>query len=1021
MSRIFRLGTIAFIAALLPAAVRAQAATTGTIGGQVMSAEGQAIVGAQVSVVGTMRVAVTDQQGRYTINAVPVGAQRVRARMLGYAPSDQPATVTAGSTTAVNFQLTQSALQVGAIVITATGIEQQQREIGSSIGVIDMAEVPMAAITNTAQLIQGRVAGAVVLPSSGVSGTGSRIRIRGNNSMSLSNAPLIIVDGVRVESSENSLGFGVGGQAPSRLNDLNPEDIETVEVLKGPSASALYGTAAANGVIQVTTRKGKAGAPALRVWSEFGHLDQTATFPVNTYATGPTVTATNPNRGIDRCDIVRLAIGRTPTGTQVGCTGITQTYTFSPLTDTATNPFQYGRRSSMGASMSGGSEVATYYVSGGVERESGVLPQNQVRRNRVQANSSGHFGPAFKVSSTISYLDNNTELPISDNASFGILPMGLYGSAQPAAIETQKGFQSDPQFFYDWKTTQKYSRLTGSMNGDYRPLSWLSANATIGLDRYGREEVNRLPRNTAYTVFGSVYTHGFIQDFTYDIWDLTTNASATANARITNDLASTTAVGTSYLRERFHQIYAFGADLTPGVETSLAGAASDFDAGEANAVNATVSAYVQQQFSWRDRLFFNGAARGDQNTAFGTNIGWIWYPSVSGSWIVSDESFFPKPKGLDMLRLRAAYGQSGLRPGPTDALQSFGSSVAAVAGAGGIADAPAIVFGSIGNPELKPERSSELEAGFETSWVGNRVGLDFSYFSKHSTNALVSKPLPLSIGSSGSRFENLGRVDNTGYEITLRTLPIRTRSMTWELNFAGSTTKNELVDIGRDAQGNKIKPIIFGFTALSQRHQEGYPLGTYFSFPIDSFADKNADGLLSPSEVFVNRDTVKAYGNPFPKRELTTTTNLTFRDWLKVYALLGYSGGHQLFNFTHANRCDVAVSNCAELYDKTTPLATQANIVAMRQYGAYGGFVEDADFFKLREVALTFGLPRRFASRIRANALSLTLAGRNLKTWTDYTGLDPEVSSQGQANFTTVELGTLPPNRMFMIRFDANF
>jgi TonB-linked SusC/RagA family outer membrane protein len=1007
------------IAALLPAALRAQG--TGTISGQVAAAEGQAIAGAQVSVVGTMRAAITDQQGRYTINGVPAGAQRVRARMLGYAPSDQPATVTAGGATTVNFQLTQSALQVGAIVITAAGLEQQQREIGSSIGVIDMAEVPLGAITNTAQLIQGRVAGAVVLQSSGMAGSGARIRIRGNNSMSLSNAPLIIVDGVRVESSENSLGFGVGGQAPSRLNDLNPEDIETVEVLRGPAASALYGTAAANGVIQVTTRRGKAGAPAFRLWSELGQLDQTVTFPVNTYATGQLVTATNPNAGTGRCDIVRLAIGGTPTGTQVGCTGIAQTYTFSPLTDASTDPFQYGRRSSSGLSMSGGSDVATYYLSGGVERETGVLPQNTVRRNRVQANSSGHFGPTFKLSSTVAYLDNNTELPISDNASFGILPMGLYGSAQPSAVESQQGFQSDPQFFYDWKTTQKYSRLTGSVNGDYRPLSWLSANGTIGLDRYGREEVNRLPRNTAYTVFGSVYTHGFIQDYTYDIWDLTTNGSVTSNFRLTSDLGSTTSVGTSYLRERFHQIYAFGADLTPGVETSLAGASSDFDAGEANAVNATLSAYVQQQFSWRDRLFLNGAVRGDQNTAFGTNIGWIWYPSVSGAWVVSDETFFPKPRSLDLLRLRAAYGQSGLRPGPTDALQSFGSSVAAVVGSAGIADAPAIVFGAIGNPELKPERSSELELGFETSWIGNRVGLDVSYFDKHSTNALVSKPLPLSIGSSASRFENLGRVDNRGVEVTLRTQPVRTRNMTWELNFAGSSTRNELVDIGRDAQGKKIKPIIFGFTELSQRHQEGYPLGTYFSFPIDSFADKNADGLLSPTEVFVNRDTVKSYGNPFPKRELSTSTNLMFRDWVKVYALLGYSGGHQLFNYTHANRCNVTVSNCAELYDRTTPLATQASIVAMRNYGALGGFVEDADFFKLREVAVTLGLPRRFATRVRANALSLTFAGRNLKTWTDYTGLDPEVNSQGQANFTTVELGTLPPNRLFMIRFDANF
>ena len=1018
--RILRCGVVLLLVAAWPAAVRAQ--STGTIGGQVTdTAGGRPIAGAQVSVVGTLRGAVTDEQGRYSITNVPAGTQRLRARMLGYAPADQSVNVTAGATATVNFTLQHSALQLGEVVINAAGREQTQREIGSSIGVVNVDQIPMAAITNTSQILQGRVAGVVVLPSSGITGSGARIRIRGSNSMSLSNAPLLIVDGVRVESAENSLGFAVGGQAPSRLNDLNPEDIENVEVLKGPAASALYGTAAANGVVQVTTKRGRAGARAFSVWSEYGELDQRGKFPVNTFATGPLVTATNPNAAPGRCDIVRLAIGRTPTGNQVGCTGITQTNTFNPLTDSATSPFQNGNRAAAGVSVSGGADVATYYLSGGFERENGVLPQNQIKRLRAQANSSGQIGSALRVNTNIGYLDHRSELPNSDNALFGILPMGLYGSAQPSAVEQQQGFQADPQFFYDWKTFQNYSRVTGSINSDYRPISWLSVNGTLGLDRYAREEMNRLPRVTAYTVFGPPYEHGFIQNYNYDIWDLTSNISAAANTRITNDVSSTTTAGSSYLRERFHQIYAFGANLTPGIETSLAGASSDFSAGEANTVNATLSAYVQQQFGWRDRLFVNGAVRGDQNTAFGSNIGWIWYPSVSGAWVISDESFFPRPRMLDIFRLRLAYGQSGLRPGPTDALQSFASSVAAAASTAGVTDAPAIVFSAIGNPELRPERSSEFEVGFESAWLNNRLGLQLTYFNKHSTNALVSKPLPLSIGSSTSRFENLGRVDNRGTEIELRTQPLRRPGMIWELNVNGAVMQNKLVDIGVDAQGNKIKPIIFGWDQLPQRHQEGYALGSYFTMPIVSYADANGDRLLSPSEVVVNRDTVEFLGIPFPKRQLSVNTNFTLREWLKVTALLDHAGGHQLFNYTHANRCSVTVSNCAELYDPATSLERQAALVALRNYGSAAGFVEDADFTKLREVSITFGLPQRFARRVRTQALNVTLAGRNLKTWTKYTGLDPEVNASGQTNFTTAELGTLPPNRILVIRFDANF
>jgi TonB-linked SusC/RagA family outer membrane protein len=1015
LSTFLRVGAFA---ALLPAIAWAQ--TTGTISGTVVGSDAQPVPGVQVSVAGTNRSVNTDQQGRFTLNEVPAGAQRIRARRLGFAPSDTTLTVAAGVAT-LNFTLRPTALELGAVVATATGQEQQQREIGSSIGVIDVSQVPMAAVTNASDLITARVAGAVVLPSSGMTGAGSRIRIRGSNSMSLSNAPLIIVDGVRVESSESSLDFGIGGQAPSRLNDINPDDIETIEVLKGPAASALYGTAAANGVIQVTTKRGRAGDPQFRVFSEYGTLEQTTKFPVNTLSRGTLVNAAGPIATPGRCDNLRRAIGSTPTGTQIGCTGVTETFTFNPLEDPTTSPFQNGNRANFGASVSGGGDQATYYLSGGFERENGVLPQNQLKNIRLQANTSGQFGRNLKLSSNIGYLDHRSELPQSDNALFGILPMGLYGSPDPAIVDATGGFQDDPKFFYDWRTFQDYSRINGSVNGDYRPLNWLGINGTVGLDRYAREEVNRLPRNTAYVVFGPPYERGFIQNYTYDIWDLTTNLSATATTSIRPDLTSTSAVGTSYLRERFHQIYAFGADLTPGIETSLAGASSDFSAGEANALNATLSAYFQQQFGWRDRLFLNGAVRGDQNTAFGSNIGWIWYPSLSGSWVLSDETFFPRPQSLDLFRLRAAYGQSGLRPGPTAALQSFGSVVAATTNGASISDSPAFVFGAIGNPGLKPERSSEVELGFETSWLNNRLGLDFTYFNKHSTNALVNKPLPLSIGSSASRFENLGRVDNRGTEITLRAQPVRTRNLEWDANLAFSNTHNELVDIGVDALGNKIPPIVFGWNQLPQRHQEGYALGSYFAAPIVSFNDADGNGLLKTSEVVVDSDTVMFLGNPFPKREIAFSTKLGFRGWLTMSALLDHQGGRKLFNYTEASRCDLGTDNCAALYDPNTPLDKQAAIVALRAYGSAAGFVEDADFTKLREVTVTLAIPRRYANMVGFTGLNLTLAGRNLKTWTNYTGLDPELNSSGGTNFTTAELGTLPANRIFVIRFDANF
>jgi TonB-dependent starch-binding outer membrane protein SusC len=1022
MSRVGRLVTLLAVGLAFPTLAMAQTPGRGTITGTIAGQGGTPVAGARVVVVGTTIGAMTDQSGAYRIAAVPVGAQTIRAAMLGYSPQSRQVTVATGETVTANFTLQQAALQLGGVIVTATGREQSTREIGGTVGVITTADVNLAPVPNAAGLLQGKVSGVVVTQSSGTTGGGARVRIRGANSMSLSNAPLIVIDGVRVENAENEIAFGVGGQKPSRLNDIDPNDIETMEILKGPAAAALYGTAAANGVIQITTKRGSAGRTDFRVWAEQGSLDQQTSFPTNVQAVGTLVTRNAAGvvvptaAGTGRCDIIRQAIGANPTGTQVGCTGVTNTYSFNPLEAGGSSVFQTGRRQALGLNVAGGGEQATYYLSSDWSNEHGVQPMNTQQRVRVQANTTGRFHDILTLGANVSYLDNRSELPQSDNALFGLVPMGLFGSASPANVAANQGFQSDPAFFYDWRTFQNYTRVTGSTTAEARPLSWLSFNGTAGVDRYAREDRNLVPRVSAYgPAFGDVYTNGFIQSNTYNIVDLTTNGSGTAIFNLRPDLVSTTSLGGQFIRENNHQIYAFGAGLTPGIETSLAGATSDFSAGEANLVNATVSQYAQEQLAWRDRVFLNAAVRRDKNTAFGQSLGWTTYPSFSGSWVLSDESFFPQISALSNLRLRAAYGKAGLRPGPADAIQAFASAVTSFSSQ----DVAAIVFNSIGNPDLQPEVTTETEFGFESQFFSNRLGLQLTHYSKHSDNALVSRPLPGSAGSATSRFENIGRVDNSGTEYEISATPLRRTNLEWNARLTGSFNHNELVSLGTNSQGQPNAPILIGST---QRHTQGYALGSYFHFPITGYADANGDGLLSPSEVTVRRDTVVYLGNPMPKREASFHTDVRLFKWASLSGLLDYKGGFQLLNQTRAWRCSTAdVGNCAQLYDRATPLDQQAAIVARSNYGSYAGFIEDADFVKLREIALTLGLPQSLANRLSAKGASLTIAARNLKTWTNYTGLDPEINYAGQANFTTAEFGTVPPNRLFQLRLDANF
>ncbi len=971
------------------------AAQTGTILGRVVDQTSNApLPGAQISVAGTTLGALANQNGEYIIRQVPPGQQEIRATLIGYSTQTQTVTVTAGGTTTQNFQMSQSAIELGAVVVSATGRKQTLREIGSSVGVVDVSKVDLAPVTSFDQLIQGRTAGATVLQSSGVTGSGSRIRIRGSNSMSLSNAPLLVVDGVRVDNNPSENPIGGLDQAPSALNDLNPNNIQSIEILKGPAASALYGTAAANGVIQVTTKQGSAGAPSVHVWTEQAALRVGAKFPTN-------VAGLDANG--DLCPL--LSQVTYTAGGQPLCTGVVEYKTFNPLENDSTTVFDGGSRQVYGASISGGAENTTFFVSAERSKEESVYnSENYMHKWNLQANLSGNVGDDFRIRGSVGYVDYNAQFPLSDNSLFGATGLGLYGPGTG-------GYLYPIDFFYDWKTYQDQSRFIGSSSIDWTPLNWLSFNGSAGLDRISREDRGRIPRTSAYQVYGGVYSHGWIQTDTWAIYNINTNLSGSAVYNLTPSLMSTTTAGTQYIRENSHDVYAFGAGLTPGVETSLAGATSDFEAGEGNLRNATLSAYAQEQLAWRDRLFLNAALRGDKNTAFGTDIGWIWYPSFSGSWVVSEEKFFPQIDALSDLRLRAAYGQAGLRPGATDALLSFVPQVTAF----NQADVPGITINEIGNPDLKPERTSEWELGFESGWFGGRLGLEANWYYKKSTDALVNRPLPPSPGGSTSRWENLGSVRNTGLELTLNGDAVRTDNFMWGFNATASWLSNQLLNLGTDAEGNPLPPI--EFAASRQRHQEGYPLGSYWQRPILSYSDENGDGILAPDEMVVG-DTAVYLGSSFPTREASLSTDMTFWKLFRVSGMLDYKGGYKLFNQTEDVRCR-SYANCQAAY--TGSLADQAKVVGYAAYGTWAGYIEDADFVKLREVSLTFMVPSGWTRTFKASDLRLTLAGRNLATWTSYPGLDPEVNSYGQANFSSRDISPLPPNRVFTLRVDANF
>src|SRR5213080_405594 len=403
---------VVLLVCTVPVATAQQGAIAGRVTDRVTQ---QPVIGAEVLVLGTNLGGRVGQDGRYRISNISAGQYTLQVRLIGYATASQQVSVTAGGTATVDFAVSAAAVPLEAVVVTATGAEQLKRELGHTVATIDAAKtVEQATPTNLADLLNARAPGVQVLPSGGTTGTGSRIRIRGSSSLSLTNEPIIVVDGIRVENGatgQTATSIGVGGQTPSRLDDLSPEDVESIEIVKGPSAAALYGTDAANGVIQIRTKRGRPGPTKWTAFVEGGALNDITAWPANYTSvtnTGPSYTLTQSVTGAKPCVIDTLR-------------------TFNPLE--VNSPFQTGSRQQYGVSASGGSDVTTFFLSGEFEREKGIYHPNDLRRTSLRANLHHQASRLLDVAVSTGYTSSDLSLPQNDNNSAGIASSGLLGSA----------------------------------------------------------------------------------------------------------------------------------------------------------------------------------------------------------------------------------------------------------------------------------------------------------------------------------------------------------------------------------------------------------------------------------------------------------------------------------------------------------------------------------------------------------------------------------------------------------------
>jgi TonB-linked SusC/RagA family outer membrane protein len=1019
-----------FVGALaLAFAAPAGAQGVGTISGKVIDRATQQPLGsAQVRIVGTARGAQTDEAGNYRIANVPAGTVQLVAQRIGYGPVSRTVTVTDGGSLTENFGLAVSATTLDQVVVTATGQSERRRESGVSTAVVDSGAINKAAISTFADALSSRAPGVVVQTSAGETGAGSRVRIRGSNSISLSNEPLVIIDGVRVDNSPQSTAIGVGGQQPSRINDINPEEIESFEVIKGPAAAALYGTAASNGVIQITTKKGRAGKTRWDAFGEVGSLTDVNDYPANVRSFGHN----SANTVVTNCNL----FNRTSTSA-TRCIAVDSTIFNSPLE--VAGMTKDGARKIAGMSVAGGSDAATYFLSTEYQHEQNVILVNNEQRLNIRTNVRGQLTKNLDAQVNIGYTNSDLRRPQNDNNAFGVVSGALLGKAAdcgPGGLNAQhptlcgtdtlsRGYYNpglDPKAFYNINTRQGVQRLSGGLTSNFTPLSWLAFNATLGADINHRDESETLPPSLLF--YSQNTADGYRSVYQGNSTNYTSSLNGTATYEYSPTVRFITTLGTQYTDVLFTRVDATGAKLLAGTG-SLGGTNARFSVNEQTNDVRTLGFIGREQFAWRDRVFVTGGLRTDRNSAFGENFARIYYPSLSASWVVSEESFFPRStmglSAISSLRLRAAVGSAGQNPGYLAAEQYYNPVAVVVNGV----DFPGFTIGGAGNPNLKPERSTEKEAGFDLGLFHDRVNAEYTFYTKETRDALVSVNLAPSLGSSASRWMNLGRVHNWGHEALVRATAFETRNVSLDFTVNGSWNSNKLDTLGYDPLCNPIPEITAGLNT-TQIIKTGLPLGAYYQ-PSFTYKDANGDGLIAcpqgpgtPTCEITVASSSSYQGTPFPVAEISFAPTLSIGSNVRLTATLDHRAGQKLYNLTRYYR-DVLIQNGATAQAPgPNNLAAQAAAQAAN-WGTMAGLIEDASFTKLREVAVTLSLPKYLAAKANASAATLTLAGRNLHTWTKYSGLDPELNAANQANFSTADFLTAPQVRYFTARLAFAF
>ena len=958
-------------------------AQEGVVAGTVVAQGNQRpLAGVEVSVPGTpAKATTTDASGRFRLTSLTGPTTVLSVRVLGFRPRTD--TVQVG-TTDLRIEMVERVIELNSVVVTGTAGGAQVRELGTAVSVVNAADIQAQTAVPTVQgLITGRAPGVSVISATGQVGAGSQIRVRGVGSFSLSGTPLIYIDGVRTNNGQTGI--------VSRFNDIAPEEIASIEVLKGPAAATLYGTEAARGVINIITKRGTPGSSAYNFSAQSGSMwfDDAENRIRTNYWLNPVT------KDVWSINMVKTEKER---GTPLFRTGDTHTFT---------------------ANASGGSGIYRHFIAGEFSQADGIVVSNERTQKNGRANLSVVPGSKVSLETSVGYLTSKTTTAGEGGSAGAIwaqlaLPQRteaacpyLYpAGAIPRGCGWARGsIVSPPEVYAQTSNWQDVRRFTGSAQLKYDPFTWLSNRFLIGTD-YTMEDLNTLlPYQTDSVIvffLGSRFDgrrDETTQQTTYNTYDY----AATAKYGMWRGIQAKSTIGIQYYTNKQTTLSASGTRFpTPGVTTITATGVKG--APTSNLIgNNTLGSYGQQELALSNRLFVTGAVRVDNNSAFGSDAKFTTYPKISASWVASDEPSVKSylPGFIDDLRFRGAYGGSGQQPLTNSALRTL----APVAGPNG---QTTLTNSTIGNADLKPERVLGAELGFEAGMFNDRIGVDLTLYRDVSKDAILASSVAPSTGFGAStQFINAGQINKKGFELALKGQVFNTRRYGWDMQFNVAGTKAEIIKLGSGAD-TSIN-VTGGNTSVGTVgvvfHRVGYsPFDIYtyrvVSAKYDAATQKAVDLVCDNGKggtipcFFPNSSSLQAplinVGHSLPATTGSWINTFRFSSF-RLYAMIDFQRGFKKTDTNYEQMCQVfgaCLENMhPEQYDPVQVAHAQNGSGQLQDF-----YIRSAAFAKLREVSLSYDATPRIARSVGAKSMAVTVTGRNLHMWTKYTGLDPENS-----------------------------